>query len=441
MKTSYTVFLVSGMLLTGTLNTLLTKLQDLQCVGNCDDPDPKRRRLFEQPTWQTLNMFAGETMCLIVLYINILWTNYRLKRRGYRELMTASLGSTDDDNVIEPAALDIPGAVAPTRSAESSLETDSLLPSTLDDTRPLVGRRKFLMWIPALCDICGTTLMNVGLFYISASVYQMMRGAVVIFSGIMSVIFLKHRLQRFQWAALMLIMLGVGIVGMSSVLFPYRPPVLDDGVGGGPAPDEPSLFAAVASSAMEFSERSLLGVLMILTAQIFTAAQFVVEEKIMLRYHVVPMRAVGLEGIFGFVTTAVGIPLLHLAVGRSHPGGYFDMVNGFYEVINNPGVWSTSIAIMFSIAFFNWFGLSVTRTISATSRSTIDTCRTLFIWMSSLALGWEHFQPLQVLGFLVLIYGTFLYNGVVSPPWGAGIDKSVEELTADGSGRRLVDDE
>lgn len=65
---------------------------------------------------------------------------------------------------------------------------------------------------------------------------------------------------------------------------------------------------------------------------------------------------------------------------------------------------------------FNFFGLSVTRTVSATARSTIDTCRTLFIWLVSLSLGWETFKWLQILGFALLVYGTFLFNDIVQPP-------------------------
>lgn len=65
---------------------------------------------------------------------------------------------------------------------------------------------------------------------------------------------------------------------------------------------------------------------------------------------------------------------------------------------------------------FNFFGLSVTRTVSATSRSTIDTCRTLFIWVVSLGLGWESFKWLQVVGFALLVYGTMLFNDIVAPP-------------------------
>jgi hypothetical protein len=67
--------------------------------------------------------------------------------------------------------------------------------------------------------------------------------------------------------------------------------------------------------------------------------------------------------------------------------------------------------------------------VSATSRSTIDTSRTLFIWIVSLFLGWETFKWLQVLGFLLLVYGTFLFNGLIRPPLKSCIaDEVVEEL-------------
>jgi hypothetical protein len=78
---------------------------------------------------------------------------------------------------------------------------------------------------------------------------------------------------------------------------------------------------------------------------------------------------------------------------------------------------------------FNFFGLSVTRTVSATSRSTIDTCRTLFIWIVSLGLGWETFKWLQVAGFALLVYGTFLFNDIVRPPLKACYDPEEDEAT------------
>lgn len=47
--------------------------------------------------------------------------------------------------------------------------------------------------------------------------------------------------------------------------------------------------------------------------------------------------------------------------------------------------------------------------------------------MISLALQWETFKYLQVLGFIVLIYGTFLFNDVIAPPPLAIFEKPASE--------------
>ena len=57
MQVSLLIFLVVGMLTTGTINTILNKLQDLTCVKFCDDP--VKREYFEQPVWQVGNHFKG----------------------------------------------------------------------------------------------------------------------------------------------------------------------------------------------------------------------------------------------------------------------------------------------------------------------------------------------------------------------------------------------
>jgi hypothetical protein len=169
--------------------------------------------------------------------------------------------------------------------------------------------------------------------------------------------------------------------------------------------------------------RVVVGVLLIAVAQIFTASQFVLEESIMRKYAMAPIKVVGWEGIFGLSVTIIGMIVLHLAVGRTDAGryGYFDANEGLREFFGIRSIALSSIFIMISIGGFNFFGLSVTRSVSATSRSTIDTCRTLFIWIVSLGLGWESFKWLQVLGFVLLVYGTFLFNDVVRSPlesWG-----------------------
>lgn len=83
---------------------------------------------------------------------------------------------------------------------------------------------------------------------------------------------------------------------------------------------------------------------------------------------------------------------------------------------NHPDVLLCSIFIILSIALFNATGVAITKYASAAQRSTIDTSRTLLIWMVSLYLGWETFLPLELIGFVLLVIGTFIYNEIVVVP-------------------------
>lgn len=137
------------------------------------------------------------------------------------------------------------------------------------------------------------------------------------------------------------------------------------------------------------------------------AMQYVIEDKIMKTYNVEAMLAVGYEGFFGTSSILIGILVL-----IAFPSIPLTIIPPRSEL--TPSVLLASTLIMFSIAGFNFFGLSVTRKVSATARSTIDTCRTLGIWMGSLALGWEKVvwpgSVPQLIGFAVLVYGTVSCN-------------------------------
>lgn len=116
--------------------------------------------------------------------------------------------------------------------------------------------------------------------------------------------------------------------------------------------------------------------------------------------------AVGFEGLFGAISILMLFPILSIpSIAESSP--FFDLPRGWDQTIHTPAVLISSIAIAISISMFNFFGLSVTRHVSATARSLADTCRTLAIWIVSLGLGWEKFlipiSFLQVLGFSLLV--------------------------------------
>lgn len=270
--------------------------------------------------------------------------------------------------------------------------------------------------------------MNVGLLFTPVSIYQMTRGALVLWVGVFSVIFLHRNLYLFHWVSLVTVMTGVLIVGLSGTILKETPQGLLESIphtlGISPDAIAPGMIVNLLRTRLPSSLKSdedvsdtitsLLGVLLILFAQFFTAGQFVLEEKIMSRYSVEPLMAVGYEGFFGLTVTLSVQILLHFVYGKTKDGrgGYFDMTTGWSQMIHSPAILWSSFAIALSIALFNFFGLSVTRNISATARSTIDTCRTIGIWIVSLSLGWEVFRPLsgglQILGFILLCYGTLV---------------------------------
>ena len=75
-----------------------------------------------------------------------------------------------------------------------------------------------LIAIPASCDFCGSSLMFVALTMVPASVYQMMRGIIVVITCIFSVIFLKKKQYRHHWTAVGMIVFGVAWVGAVAIL-------------------------------------------------------------------------------------------------------------------------------------------------------------------------------------------------------------------------------
>ena len=356
-------------------------------------------------------MFIGEMGCWLVVFGFYLRQTY-LARSKDTPLLYQPLSTDDDEEDL----------LTPRNSQDAAGPAAKALVPNADDRTPLMGWKLTLLALPACCDIAGTTLMNVGLLFVAASIYQMTRGALVLFVGLFSVLFLKRKLYLYHWFSLFIVVIGVGLVGLAGAIFSgdKNPHTLPDDKAGLlriAALLGRDVAAAAAAPAPEVVH-TVIGIFLIAFAQIFTATQFCLEEWILEHYALEPLKVVSWEGLFGFLVTILGQIILHFAVGVSEKGkyGYFDAEEGYGEVLSNRAIAVSSILIMFSIGGFNFFGLSVTRTISATSRSIIDTCRTLFIWIVSLGLGWESFKWLQVIGFALLVYGTFMFNDLVRPP-------------------------
>merc|ERR1711892_32597 len=380
--------------LTGSLNTIFVKLADEERSLDSEDYNS----WFNHPFLQAASMFLGEMCCMLVYF-------------AYSAIKKAE--------VEEPAE------------------------GVIKFRNP---RHGYLFIIPAMCDMVATSLMYVGLTMTSASSFQIFRGSLIIFTGLLTVVWLRKRLEWFRWLGMFVILCGLAITGVGDLSTPAE--CLSTNITDFPSQNLTSLeyfhtkrhinvgtgtFGATLTTDDEEctdggAGAGLLGNVLIVGAQVVMAFQGVYEEEILVNYDVNPLLAVGWEGFFGFsMMSILLVPFGYWKVGDpwttwSHgPHGYFeDTIDAFTQLGNNNRLLAWFICTIFSIGFFNFAGMLVTKKMSATTRTVLDSVRTVVVWVCSITLGWELFTPqslaVKVVGFLVVVSGVFLFNNILFVP-------------------------
>ena len=168
--------------------------------------------------------------------------------------------------------------------------------------------------------------------------------------------------------------------------------------------------------------------MILLFATIFSSCLYVVEEKLLGSYSLDPLKVVGLEGLWGFIMWCILLPIFQQIECDKEKykelcpyGRLEDSVQAFKDYAANPTLIWLSVAVTFTMAFFNGFGVAVTKNASSAQRATIDTARTLVIWVFFLIFevygNKENFYWLQLGGFLLLVIGTLVFNEIIVLPF------------------------
>jgi len=155
---------------------------------------------------------------------------------------------------------------------------------------------------------------------------------------------------------------------------------------------------------------------LLLIAQLFTGCQFITEEKILSGYYLDPLYVVGWEGFFGCLYYTILLPIFQ-NVSCTNPdlcnGGVIENSRDAFKAFGeHKKMIILACGIIVSIAGFNAFGVTITKHASAAQRSTIDTSRTLLIWLISIAMGQEDFLWGELAAFVLLVLGTLIYNEI-----------------------------
>lgn len=267
----------------------------------------------------------------------------------------------------------------------------------------------FVFIISASCDLCATTISTFGITYLSSSMFQMFRGLELLFVMFFAKFFLGNPIYRHHVLGVGSVVFGLFLVGLNSLLN-------KDASATNPT----------------------LGMILVIISQVFSSSQYVIQEKILVKYFAHPFQLVGFEGFWGFsIYTVILIIFQNISCDSwddflKQNICYGDLNNN-YKLENtllaleqmgaNVGLLLIVLLYIISIAVYNYVGINLTKLVSSTARAIVDTVRTVFVWFFFLWFPWvpesavETFYWLQLVGFIFLILGTLIYNEIVPLPF------------------------
>jgi len=270
------------------------------------------------------------------------------------------------------------------------------------------GHKVALVAIPAAFDLLATAFSCIGIMYIPASVWQMLRGSALVFCALQSVCFLKRRLYAFNWIGLTICVVGITTVGVANVL------------GGNSESADSEKGQDMATL--------LFGMGLTLLGQIVQAAQVIAEEWLMKDVDLPAVQIIGFEGFWGLLMMmAIVYPLLWALPGDD--GGHVeDPIDTAVMLSNSLPLMACVFTYLVSCGTFNITGIQVTAALSAVHRMMLDASRTIVIWAFGLYVhycidpsskfgeSWNSGSYIQLVGFAILVVGQAIYGEVLKLP-------------------------
>ncbi|KAJ6232100.1 solute carrier family 35 member f6 [Anaeramoeba flamelloides] len=256
----------------------------------------------------------------------------------------------------------------------------------------------------SLCDITATYILNISLIFLPASVWQLLRASMIVFTAILTKYYLKTKVHLYQWIGVFHVVLGLLIVGVGGIV--------------GSEEQEGQQFSIFVKT---------IGVFLVITAELFQSFQTILEEKLLHNHKdSSPELIIQFEGLFGIFYTIVVIAPIAYYLPES-TGMKEDLVESLIMFKNSNFIIITSILLIIFILFYNYFAMNVTNFGSALLRNILSALRNISIWIVLLVvhysnpkykLGekWTKWSYIQALGFIFYVFGTFLYNRIIMLP-------------------------
>eukprot|EP00347_Sterkiella_histriomuscorum_P020802 403336406 len=247
--------------------------------------------------------------------------------------------------------------------------------------------------IPAFTDLAASFLVFFGLTQVQASVYQIMKAFIVVYTSILSYMFLRRKQQYYHFIGIFMVVTGVVIVGVQAY---YEAP-------------------------KEQNSNIIVGILAILLGQLFQATHIVIQEAYLKKYDIHQLQLIGWEGTWGMIFLAVLLPIFQYTKCESQycvNGKIEDTILAFEQLKENQNLLLFCFLYIFSIAIYNGLGITITKYASCVHQAVIDQSRVVTVWAFFIfipsGVAQEEFRFWQFIGFCIIVSGNIIYNEIVS---------------------------
>ena len=158
-----------------------------------------------------------------------------------------------------------------------------------------------LILVCSLCDFLATYLMNFSLIIVSSSIFQMMKGSIIVFTAILAIFYRKQKLFGFEWTSVGIIVVSLVVIGSATMCPGYQ-----EGV----QTVEESLSVSEEPNDLRFILLTIGGIVFILIGQFLQALETVIEEQSLHDINAPVTFVVGLEGIYGLIICSALMPIM-----------------------------------------------------------------------------------------------------------------------------------
>ncbi len=258
-----------------------------------------------------------------------------------------------------------------------------------------------LISIPAIFEFFSAAVGNLSYVNLSASISTMFDGGNTIGVFLLSIFFLKNKHNKYNFIGVGLLLLGLFFISLSAIK--------DDS-------KETDLF------------ETIVGIICCLLCNVFSSFHSIAEEYLLKTRFCHPIKLIGFEGLFGIIFTFFFILVFDqvrcpksiesICIRDDKNGLFLDNLDMAYRQIKEKKIIFVIIFIQFLVyVLYNYSYIIITDVADAATNVVLYNLNAVFIWIFFLLPidkeNQEKIDILQIIGFIVLTIGVFIYNEIL----------------------------